>query len=116
MGSGGGGIGGSFGSGVGKIGGAGFEPGNADKHTLPGLGEPGPKSASGPGSSSGIRSTGNSDSIEDPRGGNPKGEGKGENWLDKQSRKLDDMSRRMDRMPHNDGHSGGVSIRFNHTD
>lgn len=121
MGSGTGSIGGSFGSNVGKIGGAGFEPGNADKHTLPGLGEPGPRPASGPGSASfgsgsGIRSTGNSDSIEDPRSGNPEGARKGDNWLDKQARNLDEMSRRMDRMPHSDGHTGGVSIRFNHAE
>ena len=29
---------------------------------------------------------------------------------------LSDMARRMDRLPTNDGHSGGISIRFNHPD
>ena len=113
MGSGTGSIGGSFGPGVGKIGGAGFEPGNADKHTLPGLGEPGPRPAPGPFG----RSSNGSDSIEDQRGGNSRGDApRKEGFLDKSARTLDDISRHMDRMPHNDGHSGGVSIRFNLAD
>lgn len=107
-GSGAGGIGGSLGSGIGKIGGAGFEPGNADRNTLPGLENLGPKPSFG----AGIRSSGNADMIESPRDGSPKGE----SFLDKSTRKLDDISRRMDRMPQHDGHTGGVSIRFNHAD
>lgn len=34
--------------------------------------------------------------------------------LDKTAQNLNDMARRMDRLPVNDGHSGGISIRFNH--
>lgn len=34
--------------------------------------------------------------------------------LSKRAESLNDMARRMDRLPSNDGHSGGISIKFNH--
>jgi len=34
--------------------------------------------------------------------------------LSKKAESLNDMARRMDRLPANDGHSGGISIKFNH--
>lgn len=34
--------------------------------------------------------------------------------LDKAAQNLNDMARRMDRLPVNDGHASGISIRFNH--
>jgi len=36
--------------------------------------------------------------------------------LEKKAESLNDMARRMNKLPVNDGHSGGISIRFNHVD
>jgi len=36
--------------------------------------------------------------------------------LNKTAQNLNDMARRMDKLPVNDGHSGGISIRLNHLD
>lgn len=53
-----------------------------------------------------ISSKGGTDAIVDPKK-------KGIDFK-KKSEMLDDMSRRMHKLPVNDGHSGGISIKFNH--
>ena len=61
------------------------------------------------GSGTDVKAKGGTDAIADPK--DPK---KGETKLGSLAKNLDEMSRRMDRLPQQDGHSGGISIRFNH--
>ena len=61
------------------------------------------------GSRTDVKSKGGTDAIVDPK--DPK---KGESNLGSLARNLDEMSRRMDRLPQQDGHSGGISIRLSH--
>lgn len=61
------------------------------------------------GSGTDVKPKGGTDAIADPK--DPKKE---ESKLGSLAKNLDEMSRRMDRLPQQDGHSGGISIRLNH--
>jgi len=61
------------------------------------------------GSGTDVKAKGGTDAIADP-----KDQQKGESKLGSLAKNLDEMSRRMDRLPQQDGHSGGISIRLSH--
>ena len=66
-------------------------------------------SMGGTGSGTDVKPKGGTDAIEVPK--DPKKE---ESKLGSLAKNLDEMSRRMDRLPQQDGHSGGISIRLSH--
>lgn len=62
-----------------------------------------------PGSGPDVKPKGGTDAIADPK--DPKKKG---SVLGTTADHLHEMARRMDRLPQQDGHVGGISIRFNH--
>ncbi len=64
-----------------------------------------------PGSGPDVKPKGGTDAIADPK--DPKNKG---SVLGTTADHLHEMARRMDRLPQQDGHSGGISIRLNHTE